>query len=121
MAKNRLIVIASIALLTGCYSSYFAMTDRSFCEIEMGVPINEIQCQVGDPYAICIREDGAEEYQYIERIDLGNGLVMEKRYFLIVKDDRVISKRLVRRIPPSYNLLYETEPNYPSYNYPLYP
>ncbi|VHO00844.1 hypothetical protein [Candidatus Rhabdochlamydia sp. T3358] len=121
MGKSRLVAITFIALLTGCCSSYFAMTDRSFCEIEMGVFINEIQCQVGDPYAICIREDGAEEYQYIERIDLGNGLVMEKHYFLIVKDDRVISKRLVRRIPPAYNLLYETEPNYPSYNYPLYP
>ena len=104
MAKSRLITITYIALLTGCCSSYFAMTDRSFCEIEVGISINEIQCQVGDPYAICIREDGAEEYQYIERIDLGNGLVMEKHYFLLVKDDRVTA-RLVRRIPPSYNLL----------------
>jgi hypothetical protein len=69
-----------------------------------------------------IREDGSEEYQYIERIDLGRGLVLEKHYFLVVKDNIVISKRLVRRVPPAYNLIYETEPNYSGgYNYPLYP
>lgn len=121
MAKNRLIASIYIIFLTGCTSSYFAMTDRSFCEIDIGVSIDSIQCQVGDPYAICIREDGAEEYQYIERIDLGNGIVMEKHYFILIRDGKVISKRLVRRVPPSYNLLYETEPNYPGYNYPLYP
>lgn len=121
MAKSRLVAVACMISLIGCTSSYFAMTDRVFCEIDMGISIESVQCQVGDPYAICIREDGAEEYKYIERIDLGRGLVMEKQYFLVVKDNKVVSKRLVRRIPPAYNLLYETDPNYSQYNYPLYP
>lgn len=121
MAKSRLAALAYMVLLTGCTSSYFAMTDRSFCGIDMGVSIESVQCQVGDPYAICIREDGAEEHQYIERIDLGGGLVMEKQYFLVVKNNKVISKRLVRRVSPAYNLIYETEPNYSQYNHPLYP
>jgi hypothetical protein len=91
------------------------MTYYDYDKVEIGTPIATLRSEIGKPYAIHAKEGGMEEYEYIERIDTGNNLVSENHYFLIVQDGTVVGKYMNREGPPAYDLIYQEEPNYPSY------
>lgn len=108
MAKSDLIV-AVLLLCSACASHSALMTYAEYVELPVGTTIT----QVGQPYAIHKKKDGTEEYEYIERIDSGNNIVAENHYFLIVREGKVVGKRMSREKPPAYDLIYQEEPNYP--------
>jgi hypothetical protein len=91
------------------------MTYAEYDQVELGTSIATIKSEVGKPYAIYNRKDGSQEYEYIERIDTGNNLAAENHYYLIVQDGVVVGKYMSRERPPAYDLIYQDEPNYPSY------
>ncbi len=90
------------------------MTRESFDSIELGTPITQVRQEMGEPYSI--RKIGnAEEYEYLERIDLAQELVAENHYFLKVVDGKVVSKKVKTERQPAYDMIYQEDPNYPSY------
>lgn len=91
------------------------MTYSAFDQVQVGTPIADLHSQVGQPYAIHHKESG-DEYEYVERINVGNSRFAENRYFLIVQHGKVVGKYMSREQPPAYDLIYQEEPNYPGYS-----
>lgn len=91
------------------------MTYQTFDQIKTGMALSELEQENGRPYSHRVKSDGTEEYEYIERIDIGGALVAENHYFIIVKEGKVIGKYMTRQTPPAYDLIYQEEPNYPGY------
>jgi hypothetical protein len=104
-----------LLLLCSCFSRPALMTYDEFDHVELGTSIATIKSEIGEPYAIHNKKGGAQEYEYIERIDAGNNLAAENHYFLIVQDGKVTGKYMRRERPPAYDLIYEDQPNYPTY------
>lgn len=101
-----------LALLCGgCFSKSAVMTRQNFDEIQVGSSVKQIETQVGKPFAVYGHGTGAWEYEYIERISMGEEVIEENHYFLIVKDGKVVSKRLNTEHPPAYDEIYEADPN----------
>jgi hypothetical protein len=88
------------------------MTRDTYDDIAIGTPASEVRAQVGAPYAIHSAGGAAEEYEYIERIDLGTEVVSENHYFLIISGGHVIGKRMSRERPPAFEMIYSDDPNY---------
>lgn len=90
------------------------MTQETFHQIDLGMSIAEVRTLSGEPYSVRTLSGNQEEYEYIERVKMGNQLLMEHHYFLTVSDGQVTSKRVVTQEPPPYKILYEADPNYPN-------
>ncbi len=99
-------------VLCSCFTRPALMTRDSFDGVEIGTPIDQIQTEVGSPYAVHSKGGDAQEYEYIERIDLGSQTVLENHYFLIVREGRVVSKRMTQERSPAYDLIYSDDPNF---------
>lgn len=91
------------------------MTYETFENIDLGTPKDQLVVEAGEPYAIYDLKDGKKEYEYIERINLGNQTVIENHYYLTISEGQVVSKRTKTEQPRPYNILYEADPNYPNY------
>lgn len=74
----------------------------AFYEIDLSVTTPEVVAALGQPYAIHNKEDGVVEYEYIERIKIGGRDAEERRYYILIKDGVVISKRVKQSSPLPY-------------------
>jgi hypothetical protein len=108
-------ILCALLLLASCFSRPALMTYDEYDHVQLGTSIATIRSEVGEPYAIHNKEDGSQEYEYIERIGTGTNLAAENHYYLIVQDGKVIGKYMSRERPPAYDLIYQDEPNYPGY------
>jgi hypothetical protein len=117
MATNHLRSLALIGVisLTSCFSRPALMTFNDYDKVQVGTPIADLRSEIGRPYAIHHKDNGTDEYEYIERVNTGNNLVSENHYFLIAKNGKVIGKYVTRERPPAYDLIYQDDPNYPNY------
>lgn len=104
-----------LLLLTACFSRASLMTRETFDNIDLGTTVAQVRTEAGEPYAVYSLSGDKEEYEYIERIKMGNRLVSENHYFLVISNGQVISKRSTSEQPPAYNILYQADPNYSSY------
>lgn len=104
-------LISILLLSVSCFAKSAIMTRGNFENIREGEPISEVKKTVGEPYSVRKLDDGSEEYQYIERIDLGTETVEENRYYLIIKNGQVVSKRFNQQTPPPYDEIYDGDPN----------
>jgi hypothetical protein len=114
--KKWILTTIALLTLTSCFSRSSMMTYDNFDKVQIGTPIADLKPEIGRPYAIHHKESGSEEYEYVERINVGNNLIAENHYFLIVQNGKVIGKYMSREKPPAYDLIYQEEPNYPGYN-----
>ncbi|MDE3055638.1 MAG: hypothetical protein KGI80_02960 [Verrucomicrobiota bacterium] len=92
-----------------CASGATVMTMNTFYDIPIGSSSWEVEEQVGKPYAVHRIDDCTEEYEYIERIRISAVEQEERHYFLIIKEGKVISKRVEgsstpRRFYDSYDM-----------------
>jgi hypothetical protein len=92
------------------------MTGETYSTISLGTPVESLSADIGRPYAIHYKENGIREYEYIERIRNDRSLVSENHYILTIENGKVVSKRMWQEKPRAYNLIYEYDPNYDSYN-----
>lgn len=113
---NKTLCLFSLLLLCACFSRSAVMTADSFDTIQMGTSIAVVESQMGRPYKIHSKGGNREEYEYIERIDMGQCLVSENHYFLIVVNGEVVGKYITREKSPSYDLIYMEDPNHPCYH-----
>lgn len=117
MATNvlKLFFLVFLFSLAGCFSRPTMMTYSDYDRVELGTSVATIQSEMGEPYAIHKKKGGLQEYEYVERIDGGTGVMAENHYFLIVQDGKVTGKYMRREGPPAYDLIYQEEPNYPTF------
>jgi hypothetical protein len=92
------------------------MTGETYSTISLGTPVESLSADIGRPYAIHYKENGIREYEYIERIRNDRSLVSENHYILTIENGKVVSKRMWQEKSRAYNLIYEYDPNYDSYN-----
>ncbi len=78
------------------------MTMNSFSDIPIGVSSAEVVTTYGEPYSIQKKNDGTIEYEYLERIKAGARNMEERRYILIIKEGKVVSKHIKQSSPPPY-------------------
>ncbi len=113
---KKIVAIAVLGILSACFSRSGAMTGDNFDTIQVGTPIATVESQMGKPYKVHSKGGNRDEYEYVERIDMGQCLVSENHYFLIVVDGQVVGKYVTREKSPSYDLIYVEDPNYPCYH-----
>ncbi len=78
------------------------MTMNSFSDIPLGSSSAEVVIAYGEPYSIHKKSDGTIEYEYLERIKAGARNMEERRYVLVIKDGKVVSKHIKQSSPPPY-------------------
>lgn len=102
-------------LLCGCFAHSTVMTSEDFSTIQMGESIATVTKQVGEPYEITNATNGTKEYKYIERVAVGNRLLYENHYVLVVKDGYVVGKKTSQEKVPAFDLIYQDDPNHHQY------
>jgi outer membrane protein assembly factor BamE (lipoprotein component of BamABCDE complex) len=80
------------------------VTMDTFSDIPVGATTSEVVACAGTPYSIRKCEDGTVEYEYIERIKIGDRDAEERHYFLLIKNGQVVSKRVKQSGPIPYYL-----------------
>lgn len=83
-----------LAILASCGIGGKAVNMDAFSGIALGTTSGQIVAALGTPYAINNKEDGCTEYEYIERTDLDGWGEEEHIYYLLMRDDVVISKTM---------------------------
>lgn len=78
------------------------MTMGSFYDIPIGSTPKEVVDTAGEPYAVHKKDDGSVEYEYIERMKAGGRNLEERHYYLLIRDGKVVSKRVEQFSPPPY-------------------
>ncbi|MBS0620648.1 MAG: hypothetical protein JSS61_04220 [Verrucomicrobia bacterium] len=114
-SKYIALVTGSLLLLSSCFSRSSYMSYDTYAHLDLGTSVSEMESQVGTPYAIHVKSDGSEEYEYIERIEVGNSLVSVNHYYILIREGKIAGKYVKREQPPAYDLIYQDEPNYPGY------
>jgi hypothetical protein len=77
-----------------CAAGNKIMTTENYSEIDVGMSVQDLKNQVGEPYSIKQYNDGVKEYEYIERLVVPDRTVETRHYFFIIKDEVVVSKRM---------------------------
>ena len=90
------------------------MTQETYSEIYVGMSAKRLLKENGQPYSIRDK-NGMEEYTYIERVTNGNRLVYENHFVLYVQDGVVVGKSTTQERRPSFDVIYQEDPNYPQY------
>jgi hypothetical protein len=110
MKQKIIFCLSCLILFSGCFCRTTMMTRESFDQIHLGTPVRDVQCIAGMPYQINCLGGGKEEFEYIERIELGNSIVVENRYFLIIMEGQVVAKRFCQERPPAFDIIYRDDP-----------
>ena len=97
----RRIAWISLFAFAACASGHSMLTMDSFYDISVGASREEVISKVGDPYSITKKDDGSEEFVFIERMRAGARVIQERRYIIVLKDGIVVSKRLEQSSPPA--------------------
>ena len=100
-----------LLLLASCFARC-AMTRESFDGINLG--LQQLLDCAGDPYAVHCICDGLE-YEYVERLSADTELMSENHYFFRVVNGQVVSKYVKVERRPAYDLMYQQDPNYPTF------
>jgi hypothetical protein len=98
--RNHLFL--SLLCMAACASGGAIMTMNAFHDIPLGASESEVISSAGKPYSICKKEDGVVEYEYIERVKAGARDLEERRYVLVLKDGKVVSKHVKGSSPSPF-------------------
>lgn len=89
-------------LFASCALGGRVVTMDAFHEIDLCTTTSQVVATLGKPYAIHKKGDGTVEYEYIERIKIGGRDAEERRYFILMRDGVVVSKRVKQSSPLPY-------------------
>lgn len=103
MAQNHLKKIANISLCSFLLSActYQLMNRPIYENIQIGMPVIEVEKIAGSPYEIKNTEQGVQYYHYIERIEIGPGTITQNNYILTISNGQVVDKSLNSNTPGS--------------------
>lgn len=92
------LILFSLAACTGGS----LMTMNTFSDIPLGTSSADVVTNYGEPYSVNKKSDGTLEYEYLERIKAGDRTLEERRYILVIKEGKVVSKHIKGSTPPPY-------------------
>jgi hypothetical protein len=101
--------ITGAVFLAACASSPL-MTIEDFSAIQIGQSATSIQNKYGKPVKITTASNGVTTYEYIERMMMGSQISEMKRYFIQIKDGKVVGKYYSRQDQPPYQDIYNDDP-----------
>jgi hypothetical protein len=87
------------------------MTRNDFEDITIGTSVAEVEERVGSPYKIYSKPGDVEEYEYIERMNVGGDRVFQNHYYLTIIDGKVVGKHTSKERPAGFDLIYQDDPN----------
>lgn len=79
------------------------MTAQAFYDVPVGVSTKELKEIAGKPAAIH-KKDNITEYEYVERFNNGARTTLERHYYFVIKEDKVVSRRVEQVSPPPYSI-----------------
>ena len=94
--------LTSLLFLASCFAGGSAVSLDTFQDVSIGSSQPEVVTALGKPYAVRNKPDGSIEYEYIERFQTGGRTINERHYFILMKEGRVISKRVSQSSPTPY-------------------
>jgi hypothetical protein len=90
------------------------MNQDGFTSVEMGQPVSEMIAMHGKPMHIYSKGYDSQIYEYVERLSIGTNVVQQRRYFIVVSNDRVVGKYMKFDNPPPFQTIYTNDP-FPNY------
>lgn len=97
---KALLGLMIVLFLTAC--GHRVMTMDSYHDVPIGTSEKKLVEMAGSPYSVQNLQDGKVQYQYIERIPMGDRTVEERHYFFVLKNGQVINKYMKSVSPPPY-------------------
>ena len=94
--------VLSICILASCSSGGSVVTMNSFYDVPVGASQEEVVAMVGEPVSKKNLPDGSCEYEYVERFSAGGRTLNERFYIIVIKDGKVISKKIKQESPNPY-------------------
>lgn len=102
-----LIICIGICLLPACYTAkQNIFTECSYSEIAIGDCIDNVVALYGQPFQIFSIGRELYEYEYLEKWFIGRESIVQKKYYFLVRDKKILNKRSQTIVPPSYDSLY---------------
>lgn len=95
-------MILFCAILSACASGGATLSVDAFYDVPVGSTQDEVIAALGKPVAQHKKNDGSVEYEYVERLTIGSRNVSERRFYVLMKDGRVVSKRVKQSEPLPY-------------------
>jgi hypothetical protein len=93
----------------GCSMGGKNISKDSFNDISVGASVEDLIFAYGKPYNIKTLDNGEYEYEYIERMIIGNRTFEARHYFFIVKDNKVAYKRYDEETPRDKRNSYDLQ------------
>lgn len=89
-------------ILGACASGGSSISLQGFYDVPVGASSEEVVGILGAPISQNRLPDGSIEYEYIERFKVGERNLNERRYVIILKDGKVVSKKMKQTSPLPY-------------------
>lgn len=112
-------LVVFLFLVASCASGGRATTMESVLDVPIGASKDEMVEMLGDPVSEKKLPDGSKEYVYVERFKEGSRNINLRRYYIVIKDGKVVSKRVDQKSPmPTQRNSYDmqttqnSEPNF---------
>ena len=86
-------LLLGCCLLSGCSKSDI-MNSSEFTSVAVGSEVVALKGLYGEPSTISKLDNGYEIYEYIQRISLNKETIEMKRYYFLVKDGKIINKKI---------------------------
>lgn len=120
-----LLICIGICLLPGCYTArQNIFTECAYSQIAIGDCIDNVVALYGQPFQIFSIGRELYEYEYLEKWFIGRESIVQKKYYFLVRDRKILNKRYQTIVPPSYDSLYYYQklpatmpPSYDSHHY----
>jgi outer membrane protein assembly factor BamE (lipoprotein component of BamABCDE complex) len=78
------------------------MAMSTFYDVPIGATQEQVVSSLGKPYSTRELSDGSVEYVYIEKIKEGDRNLQVRRYLILMRDGKVVSKQVKQSSPPPY-------------------
>lgn len=101
--------IPILAILAACSSSP-VMTIDDYTEISIGESFKTVEKKYGKPVRTNTASNGVTTYEYVERFMMGSQLTEMRRYYIQVKDGKVVGKFINTQELPPYSDIYTDDP-----------
>ena len=78
----------------GCMRGHQIMTYDRFDDLPIGMHVQDLQKKAGKPYSIKNLGNNEQEFEYLERLTMGDRVVEERHYLFIIRNGKVVSKHV---------------------------
>jgi hypothetical protein len=91
-----------LLLFSACSYGSKPVTMDAFYSVDSASTEKQVVQTLGEPHQVTKLSDGSLQYEYYERIRIGNRTAETRRYVFVLKDGIVVSKHVDQASPPPY-------------------